>query len=65
MEKIRIQDKHTGSATLETGERDTISMIWLFFTVSSNVRDDGITELPYLSFLKFYEKKNWIRYAEL
>jgi hypothetical protein len=30
IEKIRIQDKHTGSGT---GERDTISMIWLFFTV--------------------------------
>ncbi len=53
MEKIRIQDKHTGSATLETGERDTISMIWLFFTVSSNIRDDGITELGYREYVFF------------
>jgi hypothetical protein len=50
---MRIRDpgwKKFGSATLDTGERDTISMMWLFFTVSSNIGDDGITELPYIRF---------------
>jgi hypothetical protein len=47
---MRIRDgKKSDPQHWKQDESYIISMIWLFFTISPNVGDDGITELPYMS----------------